>query len=121
MAAVRAYQRLLDEPEATELRYAWPLHARDSQLPPKEDWDTWLILAGRGFGKTRTGAEWVRAQVESGAAKRIALVARTLPEAQSIMVHGESGIINICPPWDKPIYEPSKRKLTWPNGALALL
>ena len=45
-----------------ELKYAWPLHARDSQLPPKGDWDTWLILAGRGFGKTRTGAEWVRAQ-----------------------------------------------------------
>ena len=120
VAAVRAYQRLLDEPEATKLNYAWPLHARESQLPPEGDWDTWLILAGRGFGKTRTGAEWVRAQVESGAAKRIALVARTLPEAQSIMVHGESGIINICPPWDKPIYEPSKRKLTWPNGAFAL-
>ena len=47
---------------AMELKYAWPLHARDSQLPPKGDWDTWLILAGRGFGKTRTGAEWVRAQ-----------------------------------------------------------
>ena len=120
VAAVRAYQRLLDEPDATELRYAWPLHARDSQLPPKEDWDTWMILAGRGFGKTRTGAEWVRAQVESGAAKRIALVARTLPEAQSIMVHGESGIINISPPWDKPTYEPSKRKLTWRSGAFAL-
>ena len=106
--------------EAMELKYAWPLHARDSQLPPKEDWDTWMILAGRGFGKTRTGAEWVRAQVESGAAKRIALVARTLPEAQSIMVHGESGIINISPPWDKPTYEPSKRKLTWRSGAFAL-
>ena len=62
MAAVLAYQKLLDEPEATELRYAWHLYARDSQLPPEGDWDTWMILAGRGFGKTRTGAEWVRAQ-----------------------------------------------------------
>ena len=62
VAAVHAYQKLLEEPEAMELKYAWPLHARDSQLPPEEDWDTWLILAGRGFGKTRTGAEWVRAQ-----------------------------------------------------------
>ena len=118
--AVRAYQRNLPEPEAARLTYNWPLHARDSQLPPDGDWDTWLILAGRGFGKTRTGAEWVRAQVEDGQAGRIALVGRTLPEAQSIMVHGESGIINICPPWNKPIYEPSKRKLTWPNGAHAL-
>ena len=106
--------------EAMELKYAWPLHARDSQLPPPGDWDTWLILAGRGFGKTRTGAEWVRDQVESRAAHRIALVARTLDEAQSVMIEGESGIVNISPPWDKPTYEPSKRKLTWPNGAHAL-
>ena len=103
-----------------ELKYAWPLHARDSQLPPKEDWDTWMILAGRGFGKTRTGAEWVRAQVENKQAHRIALVARTLDEAQSVMIEGESGIVNISPPWDKPTYEPTKRKLSWPNGAHAL-
>ena len=120
VAAVHAYQKLLDEPEAMELKFAWSLHARDSQLPPPGDWDTWLILAGRGFGKTRTGAEWVRAQVETGATHRIALVARTLPEAQSIMIEGESGIIEVSPPWNKPTYEPSKRKLTWPNGAFAL-
>ena len=106
--------------EAMELKYAWSLHARDSQLPPPGDWDTWMILAGRGFGKTRTGAEWVRDQVESRAAHRMALVARTLDEAQSVMIEGESGIVNISPPWDKPTYEPSKRKLTWPNGAHAL-
>ena len=120
VGATRTYLRNLPEPEAARLTYNWPLHARDSQLPPEGDWDTWLILAGRGFGKTRTGAEWVRAQVQDRHAHRIALVARTLPEAQSIMVHGESGIINICPPWDKPTYEPSKRKLTWRSGAFAL-
>ena len=63
-AAVHAYQQTIhehDEHLALRLKYAWPLHARDSQLPPSGDWDTWLILAGRGFGKTRTGAEWVRA------------------------------------------------------------
>ena len=106
--------------EAMELKYAWSLHARDSQLPPPGDWDTWMILAGRGFGKTRTGAEWVRAQVENKQAHRIALVARTLDEAQSVMIEGESGIVNISPPWDKPTYEPTKRKLSWPNGAHAL-
>ena len=60
-------QRGLKEREAARLTYNWHLHARDSQLPPPGDWDTWMILAGRGFGKTRTGAEWVRAQVEDGA------------------------------------------------------
>ena len=62
VAIVRAYQKMLDEPESLRLQYAWELHARQSHLPPEDDWDTWLILAGRGFGKTRTGAEWVRAQ-----------------------------------------------------------
>ena len=117
----RAYQRSLPEWEAAELRYNWNLHARESQLPPPGDWDTWLILAGRGFGKTRTGAEWVRDQVESDAAHRVALVARALDEAQSVMIEGESGIINISPHWNMPVYEPSKRKLTWPNGAFALV
>ena len=119
-AAVRAYQQALHEDEATALNFVWSLQARDSQLPPPGDWNTWMILAGRGFGKTRTGAEWVRARVETGQAGRIALVARTLPEAQSIMIEGESGLLNISPPWHKPTYEPSKRKLTWPNGAHAL-
>ena len=120
-STVRTYLRDLPEPEAARLTYNWHLHARDSQLPPPGDWDTWMILAGRGFGKTRTGAEWVRAQVEDGAARRIALVARTLDEAQSVMIEGESGIVNISPPWDKPTYEPSKRKLTWRSGAHALV
>ena len=119
--ALRSMQRNLPEPEATELRYAWPLHARESQLPPEGDWDTWLILAGRGFGKTRTGAEWIRSQVEDKKARRIALVARTTDEAQSVMIEGESGILNISPHWNMPTYEPSKRKLTWPNGAFALV
>ena len=106
--ALETVQRGLDRRETARLKYSWELHARPSQLPPKDDWNTWLILAGRGFGKTRTGAEWVRAQVGNGQAGRIALVARTLPEAQSIMVDGESAIINVSPPWNKPIYEPSK-------------
>ena len=117
----RAYQRNIPKWEAAELRFKWNLHARESQLPPEGDWDTWLILAGRGFGKTRTGAEWVRDQVENNQATRIALVARALDEAQSVMIEGESGIINISPHWNMPTYEPSKRKLTWPNGAFALV
>ena len=114
-------KRGLNKREKARLDYLWPLHARDSQLPPDGDWNTWLILAGRGFGKTRTGAEWIRSQVENKQATRIALVARALDEAQSVMIEGESGILNISPRLNMPAYEPSKRKLTWPNGAHALV
>ena len=118
---LQAYLLALPRREAIRLDYLWPLYARDSQMPPEGDWDTWLILAGRGFGKTRTGAEWIRSQVEDKKARRIALVARTTDEAQSVMIEGESGILNISPHWNMPTYEPSKRKLTWPNGAFALV
>lgn len=79
------------------------------------------MLAGRGFGKTRAGAEWVRSLVESGSAHRIALVGPTLHDVRSVMVEGDSGILAISPPWNRPRFEPSKRLLTWPNGATASL
>ncbi len=100
--------------------YQWPLWARDNQLPPSGDWSVWLLMAGRGFGKTRTGAEWARWQVESGRAGRIALVARTPADVRDVMIEGDSGILSVCPPWNRPKYEPSKRRLTWRNGAFAL-
>jgi len=93
--------------------------ARPSQLAPDGNWRVWLILAGRGFGKTRSGAEWVREQAESGRARRIALVAENAAEARQVMVEGESGILAISPPHSRPIYEPSKRQLRWANGAVA--
>jgi len=76
------------------------------------------LLAGRGFGKTRTLAEWVCEQVLFGLASRIALVAATAADARDVLVEGESGILAVAPPWFRPIYEPSKRRLTWPNGAI---
>jgi phage terminase large subunit-like protein len=75
---------------------------------------------GRGAGKTRSGAEWVRHRVESGQASRIALVAQTPADVRDVMVEGESGLLRISPSWNMPLYEPSKRRLTWPNGAFAL-
>jgi len=78
------------------------------------------MLAGRGFGKTRSGAEWVRWLVETRQAKRIALVAPTAADVRDVMVEGESGILAVSPPWCRPNYEPSKRRLTWPNGAIAI-
>lgn len=102
-----------------EAKYRWTLHARPKQLPPPGDWYAWLILAGRGFGKTRTGAEWIRHKIESGQAGRIALVGRTAADVRDTMIEGESGLLAVCPPWAKPTYEPSKRRVTWPNGAIA--
>lgn len=109
------------EAEIEALLYDWRgFNARPDQIAPDGDWDIWLALAGRGWGKTRTGAEWVREQVEAGA-RRIALVAETAADARDVMVEGESGLLSIYPPNDRPLYEPSKRRVTWANGAVATL
>lgn len=113
---------LHDPVESALLAYDWRgFNARENQVLPDGDWDTWMILAGRGFGKTRTGAETVREIIEAGNAGRVALIAPTAADARDTMVEGESGILAISPPWCRPRYEPSKRRLTWPNGAIATL
>jgi phage terminase large subunit-like protein len=99
----------------------WAAKARPNQIAPAGLWNIWLILAGRGFGKTRTGAEWVKSLVEAGTAGRIALVGPTSGDVRDIMLEGESGIMTISPDWNRPLYEPSKRRLTWQNGATATL
>jgi len=102
--------------------YDWRVWARESQLPP--EWLKWrvcIMLGGRGSGKTRAGAEWIRMMVETGKAKRISLVGATAADARDVMVEGESGILNVSPPWNRPDYEPSKRRLTWKNGAIGTL
>ncbi len=91
--------------------------ARNDQVSPDgADWLVWLLLAGRGFGKTRTGAETVRAEIEAGRAHRVALVAPTAADVRDVMVEGESGILAISHPDRVPLYEPSKRRLTWAGG-----
>src|ERR1700737_1424506 len=105
---------------ANALENSWPAVSRPNQLPPAGDWwQIWLLLAGRGFGKTRTLAEWVCQQAAFGQASRIALVAATAADARDVWVEGESGILAVAQPWCRPIYESSKRRLTWPNGAIA--
>ena len=112
----------LSESEAELLLYDWQgIWARESQLPPSELSrlkNIWLVLAGRGWGKTRTGAEYVRELVNQGY-KRIALIAPTPADARDVMIEGESGILNIYPDSERPLYEPSKRRLTFSNGAIA--
>jgi predicted phage terminase large subunit-like protein len=86
-------------------------------------WTVWLMLGGRGAGKTRAGAEWVRniAAADADKPARIALVGETLTDARSVMVEGLSGLMAVHPPEGRPLYEPSKRQVTWPNGAVAQL
>src|SRR5215469_16898492 len=85
---------------ADALETSWPAIARPNQLPPPGDWwQIWLLLAGRGFGKTRTLAEWVCQQAASGEAGRIALVAATAADARDVLVEGASGILAVAPPW----------------------
>ena len=116
-------QILLETPpeEALRFLYEWTRWHRDNQRPPPGDWRIWLLLAGRGFGKTRSGAEFVRASIEARQARRIALVAPTALDARSIMVEGESGLLSIGEPAERPAYEPSLHRLTWPNGAVGTL
>lgn len=112
----------LSDYEALELFYDWPTWARPNQtIPPGDDWTVWLILAGRGWGKTRCGAEFVRYHVENGLAGRIALIAEDAGDARDVMVEGESGILAISHPSMKPTFVPSKRRIEWPNGAIATI
>lgn len=100
-------------------KYDWSLHARKNQRPPSGDWHTWLILAGRGFGKTRTGAETIREWVQQGHARRIALLGHTQADVRSVMIEGESGLLSVYPPNKCPKYSPSKGQITWNNGTIA--
>jgi phage terminase large subunit-like protein len=96
----------------------WRARARAEQLAPVGAWRIWLLLAGRGFGKTLAGSGWVHELIQAGYG-RIALVAPTAADARDVMVEGVSGILETAPNWNRPQYEPSKRRLTWPNGASA--
>lgn len=112
---------LLSNEEIAALEYHWPFWARPSQLAPVGDWTYWLLLAGRGFGKTRVGAEWVRSVAESGKVGIIHLVAPTNSDIRKVMLEGESGLLSISPNWFRPIFEPSKGSVTWPNGVKAYM
>lgn len=118
-AGINALVGGLSDEQIAALPWIWELWARPEQLPPPGDWNSWLILAGRGFGKSRAGAEWVRGEVEAGRAGRVALIGSTSADARDVMIEGESGILAISRPEFFPLYEPSKRRLTWPNGAIA--
>lgn len=107
--------KLSTEVRAT-LRWHWPFHARPNQLAPEGDWRTWLALAGRGFGKTEAGAQWIRQRVKDGA-RSIALVAETQKDLEEVMV---ARLVKISPPDEIPKVRYKPVRLFWPNGAIAL-
>lgn len=120
----------LSPKESRVLAFDWKFWARKSQLTPGGDWYTWLLMAGRGFGKSRVGSEWTREKVygdsrnplnSSTGIGRIALIAETAADARDVIVQGDSGILATSPPDFRPRYVKSDRKLEWPNGAIALL
>lgn len=107
------------------LPYLFEFWALPHQLPPAGEWFTWVIMGGRGAGKTRAGAEWVRSMVEGskpfdvGQARRFALVGETIDQVREVMIFGESGILACSPPDRRPMWEASRKRLIWPNGATA--
>lgn len=117
----------LGEEGAEQLLYRWDFWARPEQLAPPGDWNIWLVLAGRGYGKTRIATEWVRSIVcgdtplAKGQCSRIAIVGETTSDCRDVLVEGVSGILAVHPKDFRPLYEPSKRRITWPNGAVATL
>lgn len=120
-----AFLRDLDPHDLQALPWLFEFWALDHQLPPEGNWRTWVILGGRGAGKTRAGAEWVRSMVEGdmpadpGRAKRVALVGETFDQVRDVMIFGDSGILACSPPDRRPEWQATRRRLVWPNGAVA--
>jgi phage terminase large subunit-like protein len=123
----QTYLQALSEEEADALAYDWNFWGRPEQHAPDGDWSIWLLLAGRGFGKTRTGSEWIRSQVcgktplDKGIAGRVAIIGETAADCRDVLVEGQSGILATHAKEFRPTYEVTKRRLTWPNGATATL
>ncbi len=115
----------LDEGELRALPYLFDFWAMPHQLPPEGDWRSWVIMGGRGAGKTRAGAEWVRSVVEgarpldAGRCSRVALVGETIEQVREVMAFGDSGILACSPPDRRPQWQATRKRLLWPNGAVA--
>lgn len=109
----------LSTEEQAQLKWDWNFWARENQKAPEGEWNTWLVMAGRGFGKTRMGSEWIRQKAEQNPGCRIALVAETAADARDVMILGDSGLINCDPNLTADSWSPTNRRLSWPNGSTA--
>jgi phage terminase large subunit-like protein len=117
----KAFLDQLEPSHARLVREGWVHWARTSQLPPAWDWRTWLILGGRGSGKTRAAAEWVRNMIETQNCSRMALIGPTFADVRDVMIEGNSGLMAISSYGNRPKYEVSRRRIIWPNGGMALV
>jgi len=113
------YLKSLTTEAQAKLKWSWEFFARPNQLPPEGSWTTWLVLAGRGFGKTRMGSEWIRKIAHDNPGCRIALVAETAADARDVMIKGDSGLLSVDPTLSDDCWSPTNRCLTWPNGSKA--
>jgi phage terminase large subunit-like protein len=118
---IDAFLRDLEAGTVEWLLHDWELWARDDQLPPEGAWTSWILLGGRGAGKTRAGAEWVRTIALADGQTRIALIGETLGDARAVMVEGVSGLLSVHTGRERPNFEPSKKQITWRNGSIAQL
>jgi len=113
------FYRSLSPAALASLKYDWDFWSRPNQLPPEGGWNTWLVMAGRGFGKTRMGSEWIRKLAHDFPGCRIALVAETAADARDVMIKGDSGLLSVDPTLDDDCWSPTNRCLSWPNGSRA--
>ena len=101
------------------LNFLWEFWARPKQLAPAGDWTYWLLLAGRGFGKSRSLSEWTKQKALEMPGSRGAIISATAADARDVLIEGVSGILSVHPEDERPLYEPSKRRITWDNGTIA--
>jgi phage terminase large subunit-like protein len=115
----------LDEGELMALPFLFEFWAMEHQMPPLGAWRTWVVMGGRGAGKTRAGAEWVRSMVEGsrpldeGQCRRVVLVGETIDQVREVMIFGDSGILACSPEDRRPVWEAGRKRLVWPNGGVA--
>ena len=117
----RAALASLTPGEREELEWCWQFWGRPDQIAPPPPWRTWLLLGGRGSGKTRSASEWVRGEMEAGRRRDVGIIGPTMDQVRRIQIEGISGLLNTCPPWCRPSFEPSTRRIVWPSGSTAFL
>ena len=110
----------LSAEKALALRYDWPSWARPNQLPPPGSWSYWMVKAGRGFGKTRTGSETLRQRIKDGV-KQANIIVRTVGDIEKVLVRSSGGILKVCPPDKRPTWVANKRLFLWPGGATSFV
>lgn len=109
----------LEGMDPDQLLWEWDFWARDDQKEPAGDWSIWVLMAGRGAGKTRSAAEWIRDKAKQNPGCRIGLTGRTASDVRDVMIQGVSGLLAVCPPSERPEWKPSTRSVVWPNGSTA--